>query len=100
VKYYARRVVIRQGITLLSSAFAFPAVLHAAASAAESCLKPSSQALMQSLNYMTQSKDPSKPCMGCAFFTVNAAGGSCGTCMIANGPVDPTGHCDSWAAKG
>lgn len=98
MKTYSRRVVLRQGAQLLSAACALPLVSHAA-TPTQSCVQPASQGLLQSLNYMAVSSDSAKACRGCAFFTADSANGSCGNCMIATGPVDATGHCDSWTAK-
>ena len=49
------------------------------------------------LHYVEASPDPGKQCAGCAFFS--NLQGSCGTCQILNGPVNPNGHCDSWSAR-
>ncbi|MBM4218481.1 MAG: hypothetical protein FJ171_02355 [Gammaproteobacteria bacterium] len=68
-----------------------------AAQAAGSCVTPESESLRASLNYVGTAADPSVACARCAFFTADAAGGPCGTCQILGGPVDATGHCDSFS---
>ena len=44
-----------------------------------------------------------KRCSGCQFFTAASsaapAQAACGSCQILGGPVNPAGHCNSWAAK-
>jgi hypothetical protein len=36
----------------------------------------------------------------CGFFTRDDNKPGCGACTIMSGPVDQTGHCDSWSARG
>lgn len=93
-----RRAFLRKGAEVVSAVCVFPIVSHAAESS-QSCIQPASQPLLQSLNYQAVSPDPAKACKGCAFFSADTTSASCGKCMIASGPVDATGHCDSWAAR-
>jgi hypothetical protein len=67
---------------------------------AASCAVPGGpdSSMRTELHYVEASTDPGKQCAGCAFFS-NLQGG-CGTCQILNGPANPNGHCDSWAARG
>lgn len=51
-----------------------------------------------SLQYTGNSPYPNKQCNNCQHFTPPAAGSSCGTCSIVPGPINPNGHCSSWAA--
>lgn len=37
-------------------------------------------------------------CAGCQFFEAEAPQ-ACGSCQILGGPVNPAGHCNSWAAR-
>ena len=37
-------------------------------------------------------------CAACQFFELGAAQ-ICGSCQILGGPVNPAGHCNSWAAR-
>ena len=67
---------------------------------AEACVEPGSESLRDSLNYVSTTADPSAACARCAFFTAGTAGGGCGNCQILSGPVDATGHCDSFSAPG
>lgn len=60
-------------------------------------LSSGEMSLRKSLNYREQSADVSQQCSGCAFFTAET--GNCGSCQILNGPANPEGHCDSWAAS-
>ena len=72
-------------------------VFTCAARAAGSCVQPESEALRASVNYVNPSADPAVACTHCAFFTADSAGGACGSCQILSGPVDATGHCDSFS---
>lgn len=92
----ARRVFIQQALKLLPVISVAPLVLPARG--AESCTDPSSESLRASLHYQPLSSDPKKSCNQCGFFTP-ADKSSCGQCMIMSGPVDASGHCDSWSAK-
>jgi hypothetical protein len=65
--------------------------------AAGSCVQPESESLRASVNYVDKAADPALACAHCAFFSPDAAGGACGSCQILSGPVDPTGHCDSFS---
>ena len=67
------------------------------ARAAESCVQPDSESLRVSLNYVTTAADASAACAHCAYFTADPAGAGCGACQILGGPVDETGHCDSFS---
>jgi hypothetical protein len=71
--------------------------LALAARAAGSCVQPESEALRTSVNYVESAADPAAACARCAFFTADPAGGACGSCQILSGPVDATGHCDSFS---
>ncbi len=66
--------------------------------AAEACADPT-DSLRASLHYAEMSPDPTKSCSECGFFDADGENG-CGSCKIFNGPTNPKGHCDSWAAKG
>ena len=71
-----------------------------AARAADACVQPESESLRTSLNYTSAGADAATTCAHCAFFTMDAAGGACGGCTILGGPVDATGHCDSFSPPG
>ena len=71
-----------------------------AARAADACVQPESESLRTSLNYTSAGADAATTCAHCAFFTLDAAGGACGGCTILGGPVDATGHCDSFSPPG
>ncbi len=64
---------------------------------AGACVNPDSESLRASLNYVGTAADPAAACAHCAFFTADPAGGNCGTCQMLSGPVDATGHCDSFS---
>lgn len=73
------------------------AAIARAAAAADSCTAPESESLRASLAYVTAAADPAASCARCAFFTADAAAPACGNCTILGGPVDSTGHCDSFS---
>jgi hypothetical protein len=77
---------------------AAPAFMRAA-TAADSCVDAQSESLRASLHYASTSPVPNQNCGACGFFTGNDAKPACGNCQIMSGPVDSTGHCDSWSAK-
>ena len=67
------------------------------ARAAGSCVEPDSEPLRASLNYVNPAADAATACAHCAFFTADPAGDGCGSCTMLGGPVDSTGHCDSFS---
>jgi len=79
------------------------AALSACQESASTCvdladLSLAQASLRRSVNYVPQSTDPEKSCGECAFFVAGPGGSTCGRCrLFDNGPVDPGGHCDSWA---
>jgi hypothetical protein len=50
-------------------------------------------------HYTEKSPDPSKSCSGCRYFATGAEPTACGACEIFNGPANPKGRCDDWAAR-
>jgi High potential iron-sulfur protein len=50
-------------------------------------------------NYTEKSPDPGKTCSACRFFTPGAGAAACGQCAIFDGPANPKGKCDDWAAR-
>lgn len=91
-----RRQLLLRAVPLGMAGIAFAR----AARAAEACVQPESESLRTSLNYTSAGADPAATCAHCAFFTTDAAGGACGGCTILGGPVDATGHCDSFSPPG
>ena len=67
------------------------------AARAGSCVEPESESLRTSLNYVATAPDLASSCAHCAFFTAEPAGDACGMCKIMGGPIDSTGHCDSFS---
>lgn len=68
------------------------------------CAKPSALSEAENRqrrldNYTEKSLEPSKTCSGCGFFTAAADPLACGKCQIFNGPANPQGKCDDWAAR-
>jgi hypothetical protein len=80
-------------VPLGAAGFALPDPARAAAA----CVQADSESLRASLNYVNPFADAAAACAHCAFFTADPAGGACGECKILGGPVDRTGHCDSFS---
>lgn len=99
----SRRKLLVRGASLPLAGLAVLGAARAAAAADTVCADPNKLdsgqlSIRESLNYVEQSKDPTKTCGGCGFLQEPTAG--CGNCMIFNGPANVNGHCDSWGAKG
>jgi hypothetical protein len=100
-----RREILGRGLKLLTAVAALPLAVSRASAAAASCTQPDSQPLRESLHYTDVAQEAAKACAGCGFFTAEAGKPdgeqkpACGNCMIFSGPVNTTGHCDSWSAK-
>src|SRR5262245_8571397 len=92
----SRRLLLRRALQLTAALAAAPALVRHA-TAAESCVDPQSQSLRTSLQYASGSPVSNQNCGACGVFTPSQCG--CGNCQIMSGPVDATGHCDSWSAK-
>lgn len=87
----------RRRFAFLALPFGLAGAAFARRSRAEGCAQPDSEALRTSLNYVSVAPDASAACARCAFFAAEAAGSACGACSIFAGPVDATGHCDSFS---
>ena len=96
MKNLSRRLLLRRALQLTAAVAAAPALMRSA-QAADSCVDPQSESLRTSLHYASVSPVPNENCGACGFFAVSQGG--CGNCQIMGGPVDATGHCDSWSAK-
>jgi hypothetical protein len=92
----SRRGLLERGIVLAPAIGLAPILARGAMAAA--CADPT-DSLRASLHYVEEFGDASKTCSGCGFFSAEGEPG-CGSCKIFNGPANPKGHCDSWAAKG
>lgn len=91
----ARRVLLRRVLQIGVTMAGIPIALKAVA--ADSCVSPDSDGLRTSLHYANPSPKKDELCKGCGFFAADGAKPACGNCQIMSGPVDATGHCDSWA---
>lgn len=89
----SRRQLLLRAVPLTFAGFAFARAVRAA----DACVQPASESLRASLNYVGASADPAVACAHCAFFTADPAGPACGACQMLGGPVDITGHCDSFS---
>jgi hypothetical protein len=93
-----RRILLRRALQFTLGVASLPRLVSAAA-AAQSCVDPQSESLRGSLHYASVSTIPNQSCSGCGFFTADAGKAGCGNCVMMSGPVDATGHCDSWSAR-
>jgi hypothetical protein len=93
-----RRAFLRSAATLAATAALAPQLIPLAR-AADSCTDPASEALRVSMNYVSKAADTAQSCVTCGFFAAEEAKPDCGDCQIMSGPVDATGHCDSWSPK-
>src|SRR5262245_44014817 len=98
-----RRALLCRGFTLLTAVAALPLAVPRASAATASCTQPDSQPLRESLHYTDVAPEAAKACAACGFFTAeerkpgDEQKPACGNCMIFGGPVNATGHCDSWS---
>ena len=51
------------------------------------------------LAYVDVSTEPGKSCTNCQQFVAPPAPGTCGTCKVLKGPINPAGYCKSFVAK-
>jgi hypothetical protein len=51
------------------------------------------------LAYEDASTDPTKTCTKCLQYNAAPAEGSCGTCKVVKGPINPNGSCKAFAPK-
>jgi hypothetical protein len=64
-----------------------------------SALSPADVSVRTALAYVDVSTEPGKTCSGCQQFVPPATAGTCGTCKVLKGPINPTGNCKSFVAK-
>jgi hypothetical protein len=99
----SRRVVLQQ-----SAAFGAFVALGATAACSKpapltctdtSALAPADVQVRAALAYVDTSVEAGKTCAGCQQFIPAPAAGSCGTCKVVKGPINPGGNCKSFVAK-
>jgi len=64
-----------------------------------SALAPADLSVRTALAYADVSTEPGKSCLTCQQFVAPAAPGTCGSCKVLKGPINPAGYCKSFAAK-
>jgi hypothetical protein len=62
-------------------------------------LTPADLSVRTALAYVDVSTEPGKSCLNCQQFIVPAAPGTCGSCKVLKGPINPAGNCKSFVAK-
>lgn len=101
----SRRVVLQQsaavGAFVATGAFAAVACNKPAALTCvdTSGLAPADVQVRTALAYVDTSTEAGKTCSNCQQFIPAPAAGSCGTCKVVKGPVNPGGNCKSYVAK-
>ena len=65
----------------------------------EAELSSSQRSFRRSLRFQAKSADPTKVCVGCAFFEPAEAAAACGNCKLLNSTVTAESSCGSWAKK-
>jgi hypothetical protein len=62
-------------------------------------MKPDEISNRTALQYVEKTTDPAKQCQNCQQFVAPPVPGTCGTCKVLKGNVNPGGNCKSWVAK-
>ena len=62
-------------------------------------LSAAEKAARTSLKYVDKSTDAGKNCSNCQLYKPAASAGVCAACTVLKGPINPQGHCASWAKK-
>lgn len=62
-------------------------------------LSDAEKAARTSLKYVDKSTEAGKNCSNCQLFKAAAQAGVCASCTVLKGPINPLGHCASWAKK-
>ena len=99
-----RRTLLAQGTTGLFFFFSCSACNRQSRPAVctdVSALAAADQTVRTSLQYADRSPEASKDCSSCQQFVAAAKDpfGSCGTCKIMKGPINPRGYCNAFVAK-
>jgi hypothetical protein len=100
----SRRELLNSAATLGALAVFGTAACGKKAAAALSCtdtsaLAPADLSVRTALAYADVSTEPGKSCLTCQQFIAPATAGTCGSCKVLKGPINPTGYCKSFAAK-
>jgi ribosomal protein S27AE len=100
-----RRATLRRlAACFLAGAVSWISVAHGKHQKNFVCANPGTLSKVQNRqreldNYTEKSPDPSKTCSECRFFVAGPERTACGKCEIFNGPANPQGKCDDWAAR-
>ena len=100
-----RRAAARRALTVLGAAALAPSVLIGCGEEGGgglSCndtsgLEPAQVTTRESQHYADTAPAADK-CSNCRFFTAGQAG-QCGSCSVIQGPINPNGNCDLFAAN-
>jgi hypothetical protein len=71
---------------------------EAAGQGCDAPIDAQSQQMRTNLQYVEQTQQEGKMCSNCAQYVADEYG-DCGGCNVFDGPVQPNGHCLSWAAQ-
>jgi hypothetical protein len=64
-----------------------------------SALGPADLGVRAALAYSDISTEAGRSCQNCQQFVAPATDGTCGTCKLLKGPINPAGNCKSFVAK-
>jgi hypothetical protein len=62
-----------------------------------SMLSDAELAVRENFEYVPRSDVEGEYCNNCEFWTEPTGAGPCGGCTLMKGPINPKGHCISWA---
>lgn len=99
----SRRDLLAQSL-VLGAAAAFGAAACSKKEPALACtdttgLAPADLTIRTTLAYVDVSVEPGKTCSNCQQFNAPPTPGTCGTCKVLKGPINPSGYCKSFVAK-
>lgn len=104
-QHLSRRSILRQGVQWPAAGTALWVLAACGqgekktACADPNSLSMSENSLRKASHYVEEAPDPTKNCTGCGFMKLGETPTACAKCEIFQGPVNPRGHCDSWAKK-
>lgn len=104
-----RRDAARRALVVLGAAAVAPSALVGCGGEEEgggaldctdtSSLNPAQLQTRQSQSYVESSPNEGQNCANCRFFQAPSQEGSCGTCQVIAGPINPDGYCNLYAAQ-
>ena len=110
-KRIGRRGAMKRALTVLGAVTVAPTLLAACGSDDDdggggggglSCtdtsgMEPAAVTAREAQAYTDSSSNAEQNCANCNFYTAGAAN-ACGSCAVVQGPINPEGYCNLWAA--